>query len=44
MSLKKIALGEATLSELLASQELYDNHFLESSSWQAARALARHHE
>jgi mannose-6-phosphate isomerase-like protein (cupin superfamily) len=36
--------GEATLSELLASQELYDNHFLESLVWQTARAFAHHQE
>jgi len=29
--------GEATLEELLASQDLYDNHFLESPVWRAAR-------
>jgi mannose-6-phosphate isomerase-like protein (cupin superfamily) len=36
--------GEATLSELLASQELYDNHFLESPVWQTAQTSAHHHE
>jgi hypothetical protein len=30
--------GEATLQELLESQELYDNHFLDSPAWRAARA------
>ncbi len=29
--------GEATLQELLESQELYDNHFLDSPAWRAAR-------
>jgi quercetin dioxygenase-like cupin family protein len=41
---ERLSHGEATLSELLASQELYDNHFLESPVWQAARASAHHHE
>jgi quercetin dioxygenase-like cupin family protein len=30
--------GEASLQELLESQELYDNHFLDSPAWRAARA------
>lgn len=29
--------GEATLEDLMASQELYDNHFLDSPVWRAAR-------
>jgi quercetin dioxygenase-like cupin family protein len=41
---ERLQRGEATLAELLASQELYDNHFLDSPAWQAARALAHHHE
>jgi mannose-6-phosphate isomerase-like protein (cupin superfamily) len=41
---ERISRGEATLEELLASQDLYDNHFLESSIWQAARASALHQE
>jgi mannose-6-phosphate isomerase-like protein (cupin superfamily) len=41
---ERLRRGEATLSELLASQELYDNHFLESSVWKAARASDHHHE
>ncbi|HCI79528.1 MAG TPA: cupin [Ktedonobacter sp.] len=35
---ERLRRGEAQLSELLASQELYDNHFLESPIWQTARA------
>jgi quercetin dioxygenase-like cupin family protein len=35
--LERLSRGEAQLSDLLASQELYDNHFLESPAWQAAR-------
>ncbi|HZR43878.1 MAG TPA: cupin domain-containing protein [Ktedonobacteraceae bacterium] len=34
---ERLSRGEATLEDLLASQELYDNHFLQSSVWQAAR-------
>lgn len=41
---ERLSRGEARLSELLASQELYDNHFLESAVWQAARASAHRHE
>lgn len=35
---ERLSRGEATLEELLASQVLYDNHFLESPVWRAARA------
>lgn len=35
--LERLSRGEAQLSDLLASQELYDNHFLESPVWRAAR-------
>ena len=35
--LERLSRGEATLEELMASQELYDNHFLESPVWRAAR-------
>ncbi|HEY3703182.1 MAG TPA: cupin domain-containing protein [Acidimicrobiales bacterium] len=35
--LERLAKEEATLDDLMASQDLYDNHFLESSAWQAAR-------
>ena len=35
--LVRLAKGEATLEGLLASQELYDNHFLDSPAWRAAR-------
>jgi quercetin dioxygenase-like cupin family protein len=41
---ERLSRGEATLEELLASQELYDNHFLESAVWQAARESAHRHE
>lgn len=34
---ERLSKGEATLEELLASQELYDNHFLDSPTWRAAR-------
>jgi mannose-6-phosphate isomerase-like protein (cupin superfamily) len=34
---ERLSRGEATLEELLASQELYDNHFLDSPVWRAAR-------
>ncbi len=39
-----VSRGEATLAELLASQDLYDNHFLERPSWRAARESFHHHE
>jgi hypothetical protein len=42
--IERLSRGEATLEELLASQELYDNHFLESPIWQAARTSAHRHE
>jgi hypothetical protein len=35
---ERIRKGGRTLEELLASQELYDNHFLDSPAWWAARA------
>ena len=41
---ERLRRGEATLSELLASQEIYDNHFLDSPAWRAARESAHHHE
>ncbi|MEW9555875.1 cupin domain-containing protein [Nonomuraea sp. NPDC050783] len=31
--LDRLRRGEATLEELLAAQELYDNHFLDSPAW-----------
>lgn len=34
---ERLSRGEATLAELLASQELYDNHFLDSPTWRSAR-------
>jgi len=36
--LAKVALGQADLQELLAAQDKYDNHFLDSPAWTAARA------
>lgn len=41
---ERLRRGEATLAELLASQELYDNHFLDSPAWRAARESDHHHE
>jgi quercetin dioxygenase-like cupin family protein len=41
---ERLSRGEATLVDLMASQELYDNHFLESPVWRAARESARHEE
>lgn len=41
---ERISRGEATLEDLLASQDLYDNHFLESPVWRAARASSHHRE
>jgi quercetin dioxygenase-like cupin family protein len=35
--LDRLSKGEATLEDLLASQEVYDNHFLDSPAWRAAR-------
>jgi quercetin dioxygenase-like cupin family protein len=40
--LARLARGEATLDELLESQDLYDNHFLDSPAWRAARE--HHHD
>ncbi|HLW00165.1 MAG TPA: cupin domain-containing protein [Ktedonobacterales bacterium] len=34
---ERLTKGEATLGDVLASQELYDNHFLDSPIWRAAR-------
>lgn len=36
--LERLSRGEATLDDLMASQDLYDNHFLDCPVWQAARA------
>ena len=36
--LARLQQGQATLDELLAVQERYDNHFLDSPQWQAARS------
>ncbi len=41
---ERVSRGEAMLEELLASQDLYDNHFLESPVWRAARELFHHPE
>lgn len=38
--LERLHRGEASLEELLDSQELYDNHFLDSPAWRAAREQA----
>lgn len=35
--LERLGKGEATLEELLENQDLYDNHFLDSPAWRAAR-------
>jgi quercetin dioxygenase-like cupin family protein len=35
--LDRVARGEATIDDILATQDLYDNHFLESPAWQSAR-------
>jgi quercetin dioxygenase-like cupin family protein len=35
--LERLNKGEATVDDLLASQEQYDNHFLDSPAWRAAR-------
>ena len=40
---ERLSRGEATLEELLASQDLYDNHFLESPVWRTARESAHRH-
>jgi len=34
---ERVSHGEATLADLLAFQELYGNHFLDSPVWRAAR-------
>ena len=41
---ERLSRGEARLEDLMASRELYDNHFLESPVWRAARESAHHHE
>lgn len=38
--LEKLKKGEATLDELLASQDTYDNHFVDSPTWTADRQAA----
>lgn len=40
--IERLRRGEAQLSELLASQEFYDNHFLDSPAWRTARESAHH--
>ena len=35
--LERVHRDEATLEQLLDSQDLYDNHFLDSPAWRAAR-------
>ncbi|MFG6191867.1 cupin domain-containing protein [Nonomuraea sp. JJY05] len=39
--LARLRTGQATLEELLNSQELYDNHFLDSPQWKEARSLGQ---
>ena len=41
---ERLSRGEVTLAELLASQELYDNHFLESPVWRAVREPFHHED
>jgi len=36
--LERLKKGEATLEELLATQEEYDNHFVQSAAWTRARS------
>jgi quercetin dioxygenase-like cupin family protein len=36
--LDRLGRGEATIDDLLASQDRFDNHFLDSPAWRAARA------
>jgi quercetin dioxygenase-like cupin family protein len=36
--LERLGRGEATIDDLLASQDRFDNHFLDSPAWRAARA------
>ena len=36
--LGRLGKGEATLDELLESQERFDNHFLDSPEWTEARS------
>jgi hypothetical protein len=40
--LARLRKGEATLEELLAWQDLYDNHFLDSPRWKAVRDVGNH--
>ncbi len=35
--IERLMRGEATLEEVLATQDLYDNHFLDSPVWRASR-------
>lgn len=35
--IERLTRGEATLEEVLATQDLYDNHFLDSPVWRASR-------
>ena len=39
--LERVAAGEATLAELAASQEEYDNHFVDAPAWWAERNANR---
>jgi mannose-6-phosphate isomerase-like protein (cupin superfamily) len=38
--LNRVGKGEATFDDVLAAQDLYDNHFLDSPAWQAARSAS----
>lgn len=38
--LDRVGKGEATFDDVLAAQERYDNHFLDSPAWQTARTPA----
>ena len=40
---ERLRRGEGTLEELLATQDLYDNHFLDSPTWRAARESFHRH-
>lgn len=42
--LDRVGRGDATIEDVLASQELYDNHFLDSPTWQAARQAPHQHD
>ncbi|MFI8105847.1 cupin domain-containing protein [Streptomyces sp. NPDC086023] len=39
--LERVGRGEASVEDVLAAQDRFDNHFLDSTAWQTARAAAR---